>query len=45
MTVKHIFVDNKIFDLDGVGYQDFGKKDFLSKNKENINSLEQILKI
>jgi P-type Ca2+ transporter type 2C len=45
MTVKHIFVDNKIFDLDGVGYQDFGKKDFLSKNKENKYSLEQILKI
>ncbi len=45
MTVKHIFVDDKVFDLDGVGYQDFGKKDFLSKNKENINSLEQILKI
>jgi len=45
MTVKHIFVDNKIFDLYGVGYEDFGDKDFLSKNKENKNSLEQILKI
>ncbi len=45
MTVKHIFVDEKVFDLDGVGYQDFGKKDFLSRNKENVNSLEQILKI
>ncbi|HOG15513.1 MAG TPA: calcium-translocating P-type ATPase, PMCA-type [Candidatus Absconditabacterales bacterium] len=45
MTVKHIFVDNKVFDLDGVGYQDFANKDFLIKNKNNENSLREILKI
>ena len=45
MTVKHIFVDNKVFDLDWVGYQDFANKDFLIKNKNNENSLKEILKI
>ena len=45
MTVKHIFVDNKVFDLDWVGYQDFANKDFLIKNKNNENSLREILKI
>ena len=45
MTVKHIFVDNKVFDLEWVGYQDFANKDFLIKNKNNENSLKKILKI
>lgn len=45
MTVKYIFADNKIFDLDWVGYKDFWKQDFLIKNKDAKDSLQKILEI
>lgn len=45
MTVKKIYVDDCVIDLDGVGYQDFWDQDLLSKNKLHKSSLEQILRI
>lgn len=45
MTVKNIFVDDCVIDLEWVGYQDFWNSDLLSKNKLQKNSLEQILRI